>query len=127
MSDAHEVRNGTLVVAVEGGGDTQTISLIGELDLSNAESLSAALDQAEAADGATVVIDMRRLEFIDSTGIALLVACHRRLNGDADRLRIVASQASAVRRVLSVTGLDASLPFVEATDGADAELEADLS
>ena len=112
MFDESEVRDGMLTVAVETEGQTHTIYLAGELDLSNADSFSRALERAAADDGATIVIDMRRLEFIDSTGIALLVAGHRRLNGDAERLRILGSDASAVRRVLAVTGLDSSLPFV---------------
>lgn len=118
MAYEREVRNGTLAVELETDGDVQTISLAGELDLSNAEAFAAALERAEAVDGATIVIDMRRLEFIDSTGIALLVSSHRRLNGGSDRMRILASEAVAVRRVLSVTGLDSSLPFVPAPDSS---------
>ncbi len=117
----HETRDGTLAVVVKSEGDTHTISLSGELDLSNAETFRAALEEAEAIAEATITIDMRRLDFIDSTGIALLVASHRRLNSDADRLRILASEASAVRRVLSVTGLDSSLPFVEVDSAAGDE------
>ena len=55
---------------------------------------------------------MSELEFIDSTGIALLVATHRRLNGDgAVKFKLIDSESPSVRRVMALTGLDAELPY----------------
>ena len=83
--------------------------LVGELDLANAETLAAELEQTTEGE---LVLDLSELEFIDSTGIALLVAAHRRLNsGDSDRFRLIASESTAVQRVMALTGLDAELPF----------------
>jgi anti-anti-sigma factor len=54
---------------------------------------------------------MSGLEFIDSTGIALLVATHRRLNTDGTvRFRLIGSESLAVKRVMALTGLEAELP-----------------
>jgi anti-sigma B factor antagonist len=96
----------------------QTLALEGELDLANAATLAAELERAES-DAAAITLDMRRLEFIDSTGIALLVSAHRRLNQAAERFQLVPSRSEAVKRVLGVTGVSAKLPFVSPDDGED--------
>jgi anti-sigma B factor antagonist len=111
-----EVRDGTLRVRVGGSEHETTIALFGELDLANARTLSAELERAEADGADSITIDMRELEFIDSTGIAVLVAVHRRLNRDREGVRLIRSQASGVRRVMEVTGLDRELPFVAAEE-----------
>ncbi len=98
-------------------GDTHVVSLCGELDLANCKTAEAELDQAMNGGG-EVIVDMSELEFIDSTGIALLVAALRH-NGEASRLRFVPSKSSTVTRVLQLTGIDERLPLVESSpDGA---------
>lgn len=84
-----------------------TLALAGELDLATAGSVSAELERLEAT-GVPLRIDLSELEFIDSTGIAILVGVHNRLE---NRLQVVPSPAPEVRRVLAITGLDAKLPF----------------
>jgi anti-sigma B factor antagonist len=120
MSDAsnREISDGTLAIKVLQNGTDHTLVLAGELDLANAEALSGALEAAEAAETSRVVVDMTALEFIDSTGIAVLVAAHRRMNENSDdlRLRFVPSKAVAVQRVMTLTGLDDAMPFVPAGD-----------
>ena len=111
-----EVRDGTLRVRAGDRAGETTIALIGELDLANARTLSAELERAEADGADSITIDMRELEFIDSTGIAVLVAAHRRLNQDREGVRLIRSHAGGVRRVMEVTGLDRELPFVAAEE-----------
>jgi anti-sigma B factor antagonist len=111
-----EVRDGTLRVRIDDDDGETTIALLGELDLANAPTLSAELERAEAEGADSITIDMRELEFIDSTGIAVLVAAHRRLNQDREGVRLIRSRAAGVRRVMEVTGLDRELPFVAAEE-----------
>lgn len=55
------------------------------------------------------------LEFIDSTGTAIIVAANRRPNVNGDQgFRLVRSRALAVCRVLALTGLDKSILLVDA-------------
>jgi len=116
--EQREVCDGTLVVRTEQDGDFQLVSLCGELDLANCKTAEAELHEAMDGGRSQVVVDMRELEFIDSTGIALLVAVLRR-NGDASRLRFIPSMSPAVARVLQLTGIDARLPLAEPPpDGA---------
>jgi anti-anti-sigma factor len=51
-----------------------------------------------------VVVDLGRLEFLDSTGVAMLVMAMR--DPDGARLSFLPSEHPAVRRLLSLTGLD---------------------
>lgn len=112
-SQQRDIADGTLVVRTAREGDTQVVSLCGELDLANASTAEAALDASLESDGAQVIVDMRELEFIDSTGIALLVAALGH-NGSEARVRFVPSASPAVTRVLELTGLAERLPLAEA-------------
>ena len=109
-----ELRDGTLSIRVSNKESVWTLALLGELDLANAETLAGALSNAESGGARRIVLDLTELEFIDSTGIALLVSTHHRLNnGKADCFCLVGSEGPAVRRVMEVTGLDSGLPFIQ--------------
>jgi len=110
----HERRDGPLLIRAEEGEDGgQVLALAGELDLHNAETLAAEIARTEVTAGGSLTIDLRELTFIDSTGIALLVSVFRRFNAGAARLHLLPSHSEAVRRVMELTGLDRTLPFVE--------------
>ncbi len=110
-TEQRDITDGTLAVQTTTEGDLRTVSLRGELDLANADTAEAAIQ--EALDEATqIVVDLQELEFIDSTGIALLVGALGH-NGDSARLRFVPSKSAAVNRVLDLTGLSERLPLVE--------------
>lgn len=117
QQDQPEVRDGTLKIEVADGARACRLSLSGELDLANAETLETQLKHAESNGVGVITLDMTELEFIDSTGIAVVVAAHHRLAEGGKRLELVPSRANEVRRVLSITGLDSELFFT--TDPRD--------
>ncbi len=97
----------------------RTISVRGELDLSTAPELEDPLEQALENDEGSVLIDLTQCEFIDSTGIALIVRAWQRLQGDGDgRALVLCSQNDQVRRVLEITGLELSIPVHMTRDEA---------
>jgi anti-anti-sigma factor len=101
----------------------QTISVRGELDLSTAPDLEGPLEQALESGEGSVIIDLTQCEFIDSTGIALIVRAWQRLqNGDHGRALVICSQNDQVRRVLEITGLELSIPVHTTRDEALAAL-----
>ncbi len=101
----------------------RTISVRGELDLSTAPDLEGPLEQALESDEGSVLIDLSQCEFIDSTGIALIVRAWQRLqNGDNSRALVICSQNDQVRRVLEITGLELSIPVHTTRDEALAAL-----
>jgi anti-sigma B factor antagonist len=116
--DNRNSRQGALSVQVEDDGDIRTIELQGELDLANAALFERELDDALADGSCQVNVDLRRLEFIDSTGIAILVTALRHVNA-TEKLRFLLSREPGVARVLQMTGVEERLPLADgaALDG----------
>jgi anti-anti-sigma factor len=103
----------------------RTIAVRGELDLSTAPELEGPLDEVLGRDEGSVLIDLSGCEFIDSTGIALIVRAWQRLDGGGNgRTLVICSQNEQVRRVLEITGLELSIPVHLTRDDAVAALTA---
>lgn len=99
----------------------------GELDLNTAPELDSPLERVVADSGdASVLIDLSNCEFIDSTGIALIVRAWQRVDRDAGgegggRLVICCSD-DQVKRLLKITGVEASISMHGDRESALAEL-----
>jgi anti-sigma B factor antagonist len=89
--------------------DMRTIVLVGELDLATAHTLQRELDDAEAADARLIVLDLRELEFIDSSGLSVIINAHRR--GGAQLL--ILKGPERVQRAFGLCGLLELLTFVD--------------
>jgi anti-anti-sigma factor len=105
----------------------RVIEIRGELDLGTAPQLEGPLEEAVAAEGSSVLIDLTECEFIDSTGIALIVRAWQRIapqsdNGGGGRGFVLCSQNKQVLRVLEITGLELSIPIHRSRDEALAAL-----
>jgi anti-anti-sigma factor len=97
----------------------RTIAVRGELDLSTAPELEGPLNETLESGEGSVLIDLSGCEFIDSTGIALIVRAWQRLDsGEDDRVLVICSQNDQVRRVLEITGLELSIPVHTTRDEA---------
>ena len=85
----------------------------GELDLATAPDLED-LVIGRLADGTPVVLDLRGLSFMDSSGVRVLVAAHARASDGGGDLTIVRpARGSAVDRILEVSGIDQALQLVD--------------
>ena len=118
LEQVRSATDGTLALRVARDGEDYIVALCGELDLANAATAKAELDAAMKA-APSVVVDMRELEFIDSTGIALLVSAMNR-NGDSARVSFIPSEFPGVVRVLEVTGIADRMPLAESRAGSAA-------
>jgi anti-sigma B factor antagonist len=98
-----QVQDGLLTVSRSDEGAQIRVALQGELDLSNVPTLETALEVA-IESGKKVLIDLGELEFLDSTGVSLIVNTLQR--HDAERFSFLPSRSSGVCRLLSMTGLD---------------------
>jgi anti-sigma B factor antagonist len=101
-----------LELNTERRGDQLILSLGGELDLVNAQRFEDELALLEADSLATLVLDLRALTFIDSTGLRSVIAAHERARSGGRRL-VVVRGAQAVDRLLSLTQLDQRLEMVD--------------
>jgi anti-sigma B factor antagonist len=107
---ADQARNlGRLVLRSERDGETHIVELVGELDIAGAPALDDELQRVEAGDAPSIVVDLRRLEFIDSTGLRLLVMAADRCK-DSGRLALMRGP-DQVHRVFELTDLVGRLPF----------------
>jgi anti-anti-sigma factor len=108
------VRVSLLDVTTEAQGDAVRIVLSGELDISTAPRVEEELRRVEDDRPAVIVLDLRELEFMDSSGIRVLVAAHARAGRSGARLFVVRpGQDSAVGKIIEVSGLDAELRLVD--------------
>jgi len=94
---------GILQAHISRTGETATLALIGEFDLATVDTVRERLAEVRREAPSRVVIDLRGLTFIDSTGISFLLSAVKE-DGDG-RLSFIASEAPAVRRVFAVTGV----------------------
>jgi anti-anti-sigma factor len=100
-------RENTLEVRVAEGPEGALVAFAGELDLAGAERAQSALERAQPPGG-VLELDLRELDFMDSTGLKLIVACRNRAAEGGGRLVVIVADG-AVRRVLELTGLDAEV------------------
>jgi anti-sigma B factor antagonist len=106
------IKLGQLSVRSEREDAVQTILVCGELDLATAGVVQDELERVEATDVRSIVVDLSRLTFMDSTGIRLLLNAQARSRADAKRLRLLRGPA-AVQRALELTGVVDLLPFAD--------------
>ncbi|MGH2871111.1 MAG: STAS domain-containing protein [Solirubrobacteraceae bacterium] len=95
-------------------GAEVTLSVRGELDMGTVAPLSDRVsDELEAAPE-RVTLDLRELQFMDSTGLRLLIELNQRSRTEGWDLRLVYPVHEAALLVLRCTGADAALPFTPA-------------
>lgn len=97
-----------LQIVVDAAAEPTSVAVAGELDPSTAPLLRAEIDQLVAGGTTALVIDLRGLTFMDSTGLREILRARNEL--DAITLR---SPSDTVRRLLDITGLT---DHIEITD-----------
>jgi anti-anti-sigma factor len=110
---------------IEERGDVVIASVSGELDLAGAPSTGEAIGEGVPTSARTLVVDFTGLEFIDSSGIAMLFNLARRLGGRRQELRVVARGGGPVARVLEIVEFNRAAPVHETLDDALAQTSPD--
>ena len=98
-------------VDVTPGRDLVYVCPSGEVDLSTVGPLRERVHELVSAGFGRVVVDLRGVTFLDSTGLRLLLELHGASRSDGWQLGILEGSAE-VRRVFEITGTRAALPFV---------------
>jgi anti-sigma B factor antagonist len=81
-----------------------TLTVTGELDLVSSPVLERELERAYGSDADLIALDLRGLEFMDSTGVHLMVKAQQRAAQAGRRLALVKG-GEQVQRVLDLTGV----------------------
>lgn len=101
--------------------DTQTtgravmLTLSGELDLVSSPILAEALNGANQSDAELLVVDLRRLEFMDSTGLHLLVSAQQRAHDGGRRFALIRG-GEHIQRLFSLSGIGELLLVVDSPE-----------
>jgi anti-sigma B factor antagonist len=91
------------------------VALAGELDLSTVAKVQEELRRVEASSPATLVVDLSKLTFLDSTGLRCIVTADERARTEGRRIVIVRGP-DAVQRVFAITRLEERLEMVDDVD-----------
>ncbi|MGZ4109561.1 MAG: STAS domain-containing protein [Actinomycetota bacterium] len=97
-------------VSAEAGADVAIVTVSGDLDLSTAPELDRSLTGVQA-NGRPVVLDLRRVSFMYSSGLRVILAADARARSAGTRLVLVEGPPG-VQRVFQLTLLDRRLEFV---------------
>jgi anti-anti-sigma factor len=101
---------------VEQAGSVVVARLVGDVDMSNARDVGAALDRAITNDKLALVLDLADVDYFDSAGIHLIFDLRERLRVRGLALRLVVPEGSTARSSLRLAGVlqtvdvDPSLP-----------------
>ena len=91
------------------------VAVSGELDLRTSPELEEQLTRAFDAGAELVILDLRRIEFMDSTGLRVVLSAHQRARETGRRFALVRG-ADQVERVLTLTGVRDLLTVVDAPE-----------
>jgi anti-anti-sigma factor len=103
-------------------GAVVVASVTGELDVSGASGLGDELAEAVPTSADGLVVDFTDLEFIDSSGIAMLFGLARHLASRRQQLRVVAPAGEPVARVLDLVDFERAAPVHVDLDRAVADI-----
>jgi anti-sigma B factor antagonist len=99
-------------VEVEQHDAGATITVHGEIDIATIRAITRARDKALANRPGTVVIDLRGVGFIDSSGLKFLLETARLCRGAEWKLQLLRPAADTMK-LFQLTGADKHLPFVD--------------
>ena len=94
----------------------------GELDVAGAGRTHDAIAEAVPTTARGLVVDFSGLDFLDSSGVAMLFSLARQLGNRRQPLRLVAPSGSPVLRVLDIVDFARAAPIDERLEEALAEL-----
>lgn len=94
-----------LAVTTRTDGDFEIVEVGGEIDVYTAPRLREAIVGAVDAGHTRLIIDVQKVDFLDSTGLGVLVGALKRVRADGGSLDIVCTQ-ERILKIFQITGLD---------------------
>jgi anti-anti-sigma factor len=96
--------------------DRTAVAVTGEIDLASADAMGDAV--REHLRAGPVLLDLSRVEFMDSSGVRALDTLLREVDEEGWDLLVVPTLTDAVAQVLELTGMRDQLPFDDPMDSA---------
>ena len=98
-------------------GDVAIISLRGEIDVYTAPRLRQALIDLVEGGSKDIVVDMDKVDFLDSTGLGVLVGGLKRVKSNDGEMKLVVTQ-DRIMKIFDITGLAKVFPMFGSLDEA---------
>jgi anti-sigma B factor antagonist len=98
-------------------GDASVLTLQGEIDVYTAPRLRQAIIDLVEGGERNIVVDMEKVDFLDSTGLGVLVGGLKRVKTREGNLSLVASQEK-ILKIFEITGLDKVFPIAGTVEEA---------
>ena len=100
-------------IDVDDRDDRVVVTPRGELDMATAPELEQAI-MPRLHDGRWVLLDLRTLDFIDSSGLRVVVGAHRAAEERGGRFTCVrGAPGSTVHRIVEIAGIDGVIEMVD--------------
>ncbi|MGH3209170.1 MAG: STAS domain-containing protein [Trebonia sp.] len=110
----------TSVATVESGGEPYTlVELVGEADVTNSDALREVLDAEVAKQPRTLIIDLSRLRFMDSSALHVILRANRSMDRQGGVVAL-ASPRDPVAKMLRLTAADQLIPVYASVSDASA-------
>jgi anti-sigma B factor antagonist len=93
-------------------GDVVHVCPAGEIDLDTVSQVRDRLDELRAAGFKRLILDLRAVTFLDSTGIRLVLETGASARADGFEFGLIEGPAK-VQRAFEITGLRSALPFID--------------
>jgi len=94
------------------GTDLVEVPLDGDVDIASADEIEARIRSAEAQEPSVILIDLRQVSFLDSSGLRLILGAAVRAEA-AGRHLVLVRGPERVQRVFELTNLQSRLEFVD--------------
>jgi anti-sigma B factor antagonist len=101
-----------LEITVSEIGGVRLLRLAGELDMAAVDRFERVLTAHLTPEPATFVLDMRKLTFIDSSGLRALIMADQSVRGEGGRL-VVVKGPDRVNEVVEMTGVAKQIELVD--------------
>jgi anti-anti-sigma factor len=101
------------IVAEPQDDDVVVARIEGEIDMSNAATVTGRLRELLTNRSVALVVDLGATTYLDSSGIGLLFGLGDELTRRQQRLLIVVPASSQLVRTIQITGLDRAVPMHE--------------
>lgn len=102
-------------VEVFNHGGSSVIAVYGELDLASSAALDSELARLMKSDAEQLIIDLRGVDFMDSTGLSVLVKAQQRAEEAGQRFAAVRG-SQQVERLLTLTGVAERMTLVDSPE-----------
>jgi anti-sigma B factor antagonist len=93
------------------------VRVSGDIDMSSAPQLSAHLTQLRDSGTTTIIVDLSKVDFLDSSALGALIGVQKQLKADGGSLKLACSHPK-IERLFAITRLTEVIPVFATVDAA---------